>query len=341
MIPTLSIAIPTYNFGAFIGETLDSIIAQLEPGVDILVLDGGSSDDTASVVAERQVGCPALRYHRQNRRGGIDRDLDRSVALTGGDYVWLLSADDIARPDAIARIRNKTRLGFDVLIGTHSVCDLAMRELVPVYPVLAIGVDEDFELRSEEARERYAALARTSEAFFSFMSGIVIRKAYWNTVPFQDRYAGSCWAHAARLLILMRRGMSLAFLARPIVERRGDNDSFLTDGMVRRAALAIEGYTRIISDIFGDPSPQLTAVRRALRYEYPPRHMHFVKRMAARTGEDLGHLRRLIGMLYAEPTVPNRLRTAAFDLLPGASYGAIWHNLDRLRRLRTRAFGRN
>ena len=81
----LSVCIPTYNFGAFIGETLQSIAAQLQDGVEIVVLDGGSSDDTAGVVEAFARGSPAHPLPSQAERGGIDRDMARTVALAQGD----------------------------------------------------------------------------------------------------------------------------------------------------------------------------------------------------------------------------------------------------------------
>ena len=50
----LSICIPTYNFGHTIGETLDSILTNNLDGVEIVILDGGSSDNTKLEVEMRQ-----------------------------------------------------------------------------------------------------------------------------------------------------------------------------------------------------------------------------------------------------------------------------------------------
>lgn len=71
----LSIYMPTYNFGKFIGSTLESIIDQMQEGVEIVVFDGGSTDDTVQIVQSYQKCCPSLSYHRQNHRGDIDRDM--------------------------------------------------------------------------------------------------------------------------------------------------------------------------------------------------------------------------------------------------------------------------
>src|SRR5271165_2413917 len=100
----LSVCIPTYNFGAFIGETLESILPQVEEGVEVIVLDGGSDDDTSVVVESLQQRYPSLRYERRDERGGIDRDIARTVDLARGEYCWLFCADDVMKPGAIGRM---------------------------------------------------------------------------------------------------------------------------------------------------------------------------------------------------------------------------------------------
>ena len=68
----LSICMPTYNFGRFIGEALDSIMKQATDEVEIIVLDGASTDNTLDVVRSFQARFPRIYYHCLSRRGGID-----------------------------------------------------------------------------------------------------------------------------------------------------------------------------------------------------------------------------------------------------------------------------
>src|SRR3954470_16861350 len=96
----LSICIPTYNFGRYIEETLGSITCQLTPGVEVIILDGGSTDNTRERVEPWLAKASAIRYVGQSERGGIDRDIARVMDLAQGEYCWLFSADDVMKPGA-------------------------------------------------------------------------------------------------------------------------------------------------------------------------------------------------------------------------------------------------
>src|SRR2546425_400508 len=66
-VTRLSICIPTYNFGAFIGDTLESVLPQVVEGIEVVILDGGSSDNTTEIVESFQPRFPSLRYHRRDQ----------------------------------------------------------------------------------------------------------------------------------------------------------------------------------------------------------------------------------------------------------------------------------
>lgn len=91
----LSFCIPTLNRGAFIGETLESIVSQATDEVEIVIVDGGSRDNTQEVVCQYQQRFPRLRYVRDDGQktgssgsapsaNGFDRDCNRAVELAQG-----------------------------------------------------------------------------------------------------------------------------------------------------------------------------------------------------------------------------------------------------------------
>jgi abequosyltransferase len=91
----LSICITTFNRGPYIAATLDSIMPQIDDHCEVVILDGGSTDDTERVVTEYTHRYERLRYIRQATNNGFDRDLERAVELARGEYCWLTSDDDL------------------------------------------------------------------------------------------------------------------------------------------------------------------------------------------------------------------------------------------------------
>jgi abequosyltransferase len=265
----LSVCIPTHNFGPFIGETLRSIVLQMTPKVEVVVLDSASTDDTSRIVAGFQEKHERVRYVYGDRKNGIDRDLAHVASLARGEYCWLFSADDIMREGAIATVLHEIESSRpDLLLCMHSNNSLSMQEIDACHPVLRLDRNTDFFLHDIEQQRRYFSLAQTTEAFFSFMSSLIVRRASWESVPLRDEFVGTCWSHVGRLFELMRTRLHVRFLAQALLARRADNDSFAQHGRVRRFSIAIEGLQNIVEAFWGTDSFQSHEMRRVLRNEF-------------------------------------------------------------------------
>jgi glycosyltransferase involved in cell wall biosynthesis len=98
MYPTVSVVIPTYNRADLLGEALESVFAQSFADYEIIVVDDGSTDDTA----ERLKGYGELvRVLRQDNLG-IGPARNRGIDAARGRYVALLDSDDLWRPGKLA-----------------------------------------------------------------------------------------------------------------------------------------------------------------------------------------------------------------------------------------------
>src|SRR5665647_2657471 len=97
----LSICITTYNRGQFIGETLDSILGQMVAGVELVIVDGASPDNTPAVMTQYLLRYPEIRFFREQVNSGVDGDYDKAVGYARGEYCWLMSDDDLLKPGAI------------------------------------------------------------------------------------------------------------------------------------------------------------------------------------------------------------------------------------------------
>jgi len=96
-----SFIIPAYNAQAFLRATLDSVLAQTYDNLEVIVVDDGSTDETADVVqayADRDV-----RFHLLTKtNGGVSSARNAGIAAARGDYVAFLDADDVWHPEKIA-----------------------------------------------------------------------------------------------------------------------------------------------------------------------------------------------------------------------------------------------
>lgn len=89
--PNFSAIIPTYNGASWLGETLESVCAQSHAAAEIIVIDDGSTDQTAEVLARFQ---RRIRILRQER-GGIGAARNRGIQAATGDYLAFLDHDDL------------------------------------------------------------------------------------------------------------------------------------------------------------------------------------------------------------------------------------------------------
>jgi glycosyltransferase involved in cell wall biosynthesis len=97
--PLVSIVIPAYNAATSLNTAVESVLAQTYAGVEVIVVDDGSTDDTPSVLA--RLG-QRVRWTRQANRGpGAARN--RGLGLARGAYIMFLDADDWILPEKVER----------------------------------------------------------------------------------------------------------------------------------------------------------------------------------------------------------------------------------------------
>lgn len=97
--PLVSVVIPAYNAEELIAETLESILAQTYPHMEIVVVDDGSTDGTAAVV---QGFGELVRYQYQANSGGCAVPRNTGMKLCTGTYLCFLDADDLMTPNRLA-----------------------------------------------------------------------------------------------------------------------------------------------------------------------------------------------------------------------------------------------
>ena len=114
--PLLSICINTRNRAELIAETLESMINQITEEVEIVVVDGASTDSTPAVMEEYARRYKYIKYIRSNDNIGIDHGYDLSVENSCGEYCWLMPDDDIVCNGALDKILSEIKNNFELII---------------------------------------------------------------------------------------------------------------------------------------------------------------------------------------------------------------------------------
>ena len=125
--PELSIVIPAYNESADIEATMGAAVACLrELGVDgeVLVVDDGSSDDTAALVARFAEAHPMVRLVRNERNRGKGYSVRRGVLEAKGEWILFADADESTPFSEAGKLLAALRSGAaDVAIGSRALPD--------------------------------------------------------------------------------------------------------------------------------------------------------------------------------------------------------------------------
>ncbi len=187
--PRLSICIATLNRAAYIGETLESIVSQITDEVELVIVDGASTDNTEEIVRGFQTRCPQLRYVRLEKKGGVDQDYARTVELAQGEYCWLFTDDDLLAPGAVAAVLAATRKDYSLIIVNAEV---RTPELGVCLQARRIILEQDRIYRPVEADQQQ--LLADAGVYLSFIGGVVMKRSVWNQRN-KEKYFGSLFIH--------------------------------------------------------------------------------------------------------------------------------------------------
>lgn len=168
----LSICIATYNRAEYIGETLDSIIPQLTEEVELLIVDGASTDNTETIMNNYVQKCCQIRYVRLQSKGGVDQDFDKTVGLSQGKMCWLFTDDDILKAGSITTILNEVKKNYSLIIINSEVRN---KDLSKILTRSLIELRENKIFLENELDLMF----QCTMPYLSFIGGVVINRNLW------------------------------------------------------------------------------------------------------------------------------------------------------------------
>lgn len=119
----VSVCMATFNGAAYVREQLASILTELAPGDEVIVVDDASSDDTVEVI--RSLDDPRIALHARDENRGYVRTFEEALGRATGDVVMLADQDDVwvpgRRAAMIAALADKSVVASDlVLLGSEA-----------------------------------------------------------------------------------------------------------------------------------------------------------------------------------------------------------------------------
>jgi len=185
--PRLSICIATYNRGRFISNSLDVILGQMMPSVEIVVVDGASTDNTSDVMEAYCAKHKGIKYYREETNSGVDCDFDKAVTYAKGEYCWLLTDDDLLLPGAIAKVLLSVEGQPELVIVNAEVRN---SDLSKTLEDRRLNTSTDIQYGKGDAEAFFSYAAN----YLSFIGCVVIRRECWLSRN-REMYFGSLFIH--------------------------------------------------------------------------------------------------------------------------------------------------
>jgi len=98
--PLVSIIIPTYNYGALIGQTLQCVLQQSYSNWEVIIIDDGSTDNTRDII-QPFITDRRFSYYKQENKG-LPAARNAGIEIAKGEYIQFLDADDLLSEEKIA-----------------------------------------------------------------------------------------------------------------------------------------------------------------------------------------------------------------------------------------------
>lgn len=118
MNPLVSVVLPVYNCPQYVGEAIESILAQTLNDFELIILDDGSTDRTPGIL--RQYADPRIRQIAHSNIG-LARTLNRGIEMARGEFIARQDQDDVSLPERLARQVGYLEAHPDcALVGTWS-----------------------------------------------------------------------------------------------------------------------------------------------------------------------------------------------------------------------------
>lgn len=219
----ISVIIPSYNRAQLLPRAVNSVLEQTLPAQEIIIVNDGSSDNTAGIVAEQ---FPQCRYIEQSNRG-VSAARNRGIEVATGEWLAFLDSDDEWLPSKLE----------------------AQRDLLQQHPDIKICHTEEIWVRNGKRVNQMKKHAKSGGYIFQNClplcvispSSVTIHRALFNEIGTFDEELPACEDYDLWLRICA--SYPVAFVEQPQIKKYGGHDDQLSQqhwGMDRFRIQALE-----------------------------------------------------------------------------------------------------
>lgn len=247
-MPKVSVIIPTYNYGRFVGKAIQSILDQTFPDFEVILVDDGSTDNTREVVSSFKDH--RIKYMYQ-QNSGVSAAQNVGVRASRGDYIAILGSDDALLKDALEKevaVLDKFT-GVGLVYGQLSmVADDGT----------ALGVIGSTFMNNSGIVKQQDQIKELLFHCRIIPSATMIRKCSFNEVG--GFYEAFNIAEDLHLFIRLAKRYEVAYIAEPLVKWRIHPNSLRLNVNPK---VAEKVFLFILEEVFDDPdlAPQFESLK--------------------------------------------------------------------------------
>lgn len=263
--PWLSVLVPAYNAAAYLVECVESVLLQGVAGVELIVLDDCSRDETPALLEQLHTRWgPILQVQTHARNQGLSAARNTLLDHAQGDYVWFLDADDKLQPCALAELQ---------AIVLRESPDLVLCD----FEVLREYRQAKHWLRGEHHRGTYLGQAMQMQRDpVALLSGLLLagqlhawskvsRRALWQ--PGLRFPPGQYFEDMGTMSLLALQARSSYYMPRPWVAYRQHNNSILANANWKKALDQSLALAPLRQALHAHPCANTSEVQLALAHQ--------------------------------------------------------------------------
>ena len=235
-IPTISVAMATFNGARYLRQQLDSIASQTSPPDEIVIIDDGSIDNTVAIIESFAARVPfPVRLTRNEHRLGYGENFFRAASQCRSDWISFCDQDDVWFSEKLVRVRHAIKQGPpDLKLVVHQA-EFTDGSLVPVGRRLIDHIDREVVPRRGH-KCLWVAYGNTLT-----VSSHLVHELDWSSRPIDRFFASQKMSHDTWISVLANALGATRFIAAPcILYRRHEEALTISFSRPKKSQILLE-----------------------------------------------------------------------------------------------------